>query len=888
MKPSKQQKPQKRKNRFLEPILEALNLDQLYFFIVLLGLTPAVSDYSLFLPFGASHLDFLYKVPSPLYIGIAAMLPVGLFICIRKRSLWMLIGLLPAIVGVTIKLVYSLTIVEDTTAFSIAMFVAYKLAFLYFIVKGHLRSLAFLLVAVVLASFFPVLQLLSFVLFALLCRITYLAVSQNISILSVLKPKNLFKLSFRTLLAWSPILLFAVPSYLFTKYLGDYIIENVYQETFVNRHNLHTTKKMDDLREYPLQENLRVSQLSESGYVKSKEHLDKVLRIVKYRSDSLEYDKDYTKGVEDFKELYLLYQEVYNDTSPYESNWFVAEHVSLELEKVLINKYLPGRSEFELDINLSINEKFAKQERDAKAKADSINQRAQKALNAEIDKVNREMDKLLAKSQAIEAKGRTAIGDQQKALIAEAEETSAAMKATADKSIGNVNNAIEKDINAIPDQANGLFAKAVPQTLVEVSPGFAASDCGFFSIKCKAFNLVKSLLRKVYAQQREKAKNGVDASAKRARDKANRRRELAMRATEKTVGESLFSAESKIGEATSKVAQDANRTNADVFAAINKEIHASGNAVKDEFRKLKETAHATNAEVKTGIESGYDSAKELVRGILLLVYKGVFFFGLFSNIMLGILIIKSYFYVFSRITFSDKSNVNVDIKEHSKSFENGVLTQCGIEYSIPVDNAESIYLSRKYVPTGRAPKAAIPRWTNGIVARILNGVYLMNEVEVRQNEKETVDFRSTGGAEFVEWNLSDGEEVVFNYKDLVAMSDSLTLSSHISFRLTSMFFGKAKFHIAKGPGKLVLKTQGKPITNEREHLVKSVPINRIIAWQRTTQFSVDSELNMIDMYFSGVYLKRTNDDLIIVDADAGNTKRKVGLARFVTKFLLPI
>ena len=76
------------------------------------------------------------------------------------------------------------------------------------------------------------------------------------------------------------------------------------------------------------------------------------------------------------------------------------------------------------------------------------------------------------------------------------------------------------------------------------------------------------------------------------------------------------------------------------------------------------------------------------------------------------------------------------------------------------------------------------------------------------------------------------------------------------------------------------------ITNQEEYLVKSMPINRIIAWQRTTQFSVDSELNVVDLYFSGVYLKRKNNDLIIIDADAGNIKRRFGLARFISKFLM--
>ncbi len=888
MKANQPSQPKKR-NRFLEPILKTLNWTELYFFIVLLGLVPAISDYSLFLPVGGSHLDFLLKEPAILYIVIAALLPIGLFICIKKRSFWMLIGLLPIISGVTFKLIYYFTTIqEETSLFALIMFIAYKLAFFYFVFKGHLRSLSFLAILIFIGVFQPTLQLVSFGLFSLVCRMAYLAISQNLSILAVLKPKNLIRLSFKTLLAWSPILLFAVPSYMATKYLNQEVKQQLYDNTFLKSYQLHTTKKIEDLMDYPIQKSLLENDLSDAGHEKSQQHLNNILRVVKFRSDSLGYEKDYKKGVDDFKELYLLYQDAYNAKSPYASNWFVAEHTSWELEKVLINKFLPGRSEFELDINLSINEKYEQDELIAKNKADSINLQLQKKLDAKITATNKKMDEMIAKSRSLEARSRNAVGAQQEALLAEAKATSDAIKTSTNGTINDINASVKQDIDAIPGQANNMFAKAVPTTLVGVSPGFKNSSCGFLEVKCYAFNLVKSLLRSVYKEQREKARIGVDASANRLKDKANAKLNKTTNAATNEVNQSIAATEAKITALTNASASNANNANTAAFAEINHSIVTSAETLKNQLIEIKKTTNETNREVKSGLETGYRGAKETTRQVLLTAYKAIFYFGLFSNILLGILIIKSYFYVFSRITFSEKSNVYVDIKDNPKTFENGVLTECNTEYSIPIDNSESMYLSRKYIPTGRAPKVAIPRWTNGIVSRIRNGVYLMNEVTVRENETESVDFRSVAGAEFVEWNLSEGEEVVFNYKDLVAMSDTLTLSSYISFRLTSLFFGRSIFHIAKGPGKLVLRTHGKPITNHEEHLVKSVHIDRIIAWQRTTQFSIDSELSMVNMYFSGVYLKRTNDDLIVIDADAGNTKRKVGLAKFVTKFLLPI
>ena len=67
-----------------------------------------------------------------------------------------------------------------------------------------------------------------------------------------------------------------------------------------------------------------------------------------------------------------------------------------------------------------------------------------------------------------------------------------------------------------------------------------------------------------------------------------------------------------------------------------------------------------------------------------------------------------------------------------------------------------------------------------------------------------------------------------------------------------------------------------------------MPIERIIAWQKTTRFSIDTELRLADIYFSDLYLKRTNNDLVVIDADTGTIKRQVGLVRFVRRFLLPV
>ena len=811
-----------KKNGILSPIRKSFNWEQLYFFIVLLGILPSVTDNSLFRWLGSSHLDFLLGAASNgieiLYTPVL-LLTIGFFICVKKKNLWMLIGLSPIIFGLIVKIISLLNII-DTSSISIILFITYKLAFGYFIIKGHIRSLSFLLIIIIMSILLSTMQVILFVFLTLLFRITYLIIIQNISILSALQPKNLFRLFYKTLLAWSPILLFAIPGYIISEKIINTAKQAIYDHTFIESHALHTTKKIEDLIEYPLYKYLAKYNLNTNGHKKSKENLITALTVVNYRSEMLEYEDDYSVGVNDFKQIYLLYERDNNPNSSYSSSWFTAEHVAQDLEKVLVSRFLPGRDEFELDIELSISTKFSEKEKKAKIKLDSI----YNDLNSELDEKNKVIDE----------------------IIVGLESDDPAVRAKSSSKLAALKSDMEKDINDIPIRLNSAFDENVPHTLEDLDSNFKKSSCGL-SIKCGAVNMVKSLLSGVYSNQRNKAEKAVNKKGQELKEKA--------------------------------------------LAKLNKTSSGTVDSAKDikaQLLEIKEMSDQTNEDTKYNIESGFNAIESITRNTFLNTYKIIFYFNLFSNMLLILLIIKSYFYVFSRIAFSEKNNVYIDIKEKDKKFKNGVLKHCGTEYSIPITNNENMYLSRKYIPTGRAPKIAIPLWTKGVLARIRNKVYLMNVINVRKDEKETVDFRSIAGAEFIEWNLSNDEEVVFNYKDLVAFSESVSLTAHVSFKISSLFFGRTIFHIAKGPGKLVLMTKGKPITNEEKQLVKSIPIDRIIAWQRTTQFSVDSELNIADLYFSGVYLKRKNNDLIIIDADAGNAKRKAGVARFISKFLLPI
>lgn len=197
------------KNRFFAPILDSLSWNQLYLFIVLLGVLPSVADQSLFrFPWEAfSQMDFLFSNHSLhekiLYLLPAVFLPIGLFICFKKKNLWMIIGLLPAIFGLVVKglFEYQPEIISREDL-SIILFILYKIAFLYFVFKCRVRSISFAGIVILMIALWvssptdqsvvlTFLQVISFVFLTILFRTIYLVITQNLYLFTTLERKEM-------------------------------------------------------------------------------------------------------------------------------------------------------------------------------------------------------------------------------------------------------------------------------------------------------------------------------------------------------------------------------------------------------------------------------------------------------------------------------------------------------------------------------------------------------------------------------------------------------------------------------------------------------------------------------------------------------------------------
>ncbi len=325
---------------------------------------------------------------------------------------------------------------------------------------------------------------------------------------------------------------------------------------------------------------------------------------------------------------------------------------------------------------------------------------------------------------------------------------------------------------------------------------------------------------------------------------------------------------------------------------------AIGNGVRSSVRsKYQSSRNQQRSKLKNNLGKGKTVVKQQTKGAINAVrdahikaLETAFILletlALICLITLLFLCLRSFLYVFARVAFGSDKKAYVSLRDDHHKMPHGSIRRAGSECIIDLARDGEFYSARKYQPQGQAPKFSLPQPGAVPLARLLNGTWGMNHLK-KSRGSSRVQFSASQGQEFVVWNLKAGEVVVFDFKFFVAMSASLQLYSIISMRISSLLFGKIIFPAVQGPGKLVLKSYGKPSPSKISGgIAVSIAPGRLLAWQKNTRFAVDSTLSFVDVYLSSFYIRPQEHNLIVIDADRPGD-RESGLSRFIKNFLLP-
>ncbi|MEM6358072.1 MAG: hypothetical protein AAF844_20630, partial [Pseudomonadota bacterium] len=334
---------------------------------------------------------------------------------------------------------------------------------------------------------------------------------------------------------------------------------------------------------------------------------------------------------------------------------------------------------------------------------------------------------------------------------------------------------------------------------------------------------------------------------------------LIMTATERAMNRAIGRARNSIARAAGELADDGTELTGEQIDTLTRRV-------EDDLMRLRLTTRAV-------LSNGFDLA------------------GVVNHLLLAVLVVaflKSFCFIFARVVFaSPDREAAVAFATPDEHFPEGALAIRGRRYT--TEEGECLYFGRQAQMEGIAPRIALPQPAACVLPRLSSQLYLMNKADIRLAEQGRVVFKTGDVRQFVEWRLQEGEEVIFRFGDFIGMDGSVTLSTYLSFRIPTLIMGRFLFRVARGPGRLILRTDGRAEISDNGDAALSKPVHRFVAWHRGARFKLDAEQNVFDIYLSGVHLKKRPGDLVVFVAESGDRRRvATGAIRFLKTFVLPV
>ncbi|MCC3304573.1 AIM24 family protein [Sneathiella sp. HT1-7] len=317
------------------------------------------------------------------------------------------------------------------------------------------------------------------------------------------------------------------------------------------------------------------------------------------------------------------------------------------------------------------------------------------------------------------------------------------------------------------------------------------------------------------------------------------------------------------------------------------------NELTSDFASLTgEKADKRLREIELYLSTTLDATKRSVRNIIADVFWTVRSLNLLATLILIVAAVKSFAYIFSRVAFKSESGKALPIenlglgKEQDASSPPDILSGYDPEYIFRPDDNGKYYIKPALSPSGSSQGIAWPQPHKAILRRLFSGTYKMVKVNPHEDLSDMISIQTSQGRQFLEWNLKPGERVYFSQGNLAAFSETIRLETHISLSLTAMAFGRMFFSVAEGPGKLVLRTFGKPEVYTSKDNSRAIDPLRFIGWSDQAHFHINSSSSLENIYFHSAQIRFSHGGAAIGDVSE-NGKRGAGAIRFIPPVFLP-
>jgi Mitochondrial biogenesis AIM24 len=266
-----------------------------------------------------------------------------------------------------------------------------------------------------------------------------------------------------------------------------------------------------------------------------------------------------------------------------------------------------------------------------------------------------------------------------------------------------------------------------------------------------------------------------------------------------------------------------------------------------------------------------------------------FLLAIYSAVML----LKTYFVVLARVAFreeasSDKrliATLRTPWKADTQTTHAPSLSR-GNEF-VMKNSDRGFYIATSFELRNAVAAVSLPQPFTAVLSRLIAGRYVFAYLDTLKLQGEaTIAVNSPNT--IVEWQLDAGEEVVVQYRDIVAFSSDIRLATEISVAIPALIFGRFIFHKVIGPGVLVVRTGGKAVAGRSDDTVESRRPTALKAWDINAGFQIQSRLSIAGNYLASYNIRKQEDDHLVYDTTPQNKPaRTLGLASAIRIFLMP-
>ncbi|WP_281857549.1 AIM24 family protein [Litoreibacter halocynthiae] len=278
---------------------------------------------------------------------------------------------------------------------------------------------------------------------------------------------------------------------------------------------------------------------------------------------------------------------------------------------------------------------------------------------------------------------------------------------------------------------------------------------------------------------------------------------------------------------------------------------------------------------------------------------GIRFSG-FVALLYGLLILaKSYMIVFARVFYARVTTSPAqDVIGGSETARKGAPKACGPRHTLRATaKTERFYVAFRACGNNVVDRRRLPQPLSLLVKRLFSKNYAMClvELEKRAETKDDVSVSSCDlivdpPAEIVEWKLAPDEEILVDFANVVAFSDTCKLGRRISLSLGALVFGRAIYHSVQGPGRVFIKTASAALAGSDPGTENVMQASSLIAWKLNTEFHVVASLTTNDIFLSGYSIRKADPKAKTVVYDTSQSRRVgtgQGILRLTRAFLLP-